>query len=113
MTEFKLEEKMISDLIEIINDVDWQGIANKIRDLQEENQRLKAMINGFLNGVEKDKNAKEVTIKHVCKYTMMINEFQQWLEKEKLVTYRDCGQTQNTMTKCYDKLIEIRKKYEE
>lgn len=88
-------------------------IADKITNLQEENQRLKVMINGFVNGYEKDKHAKEVTIKHVCEYTAMINEYQQWLEKEKKIIYRDCGHTQNAITKCYDKLIEIRKKYEE
>lgn len=113
MIDFKLEEKMINDLINIINSIDWQGIANEIKKLQEENQRLKAMINGFLNGVEKDKNAKEVKIFHVCKYTSLLNEYQRWLEKEKEIIYRDCGHTQNAMIKCYDKLKELREKYEE
>ena len=110
MIDFKVEEKIINDLINIINNIDWQEITDEITKLQEENQRLKAMINAFVNGYEKDKHAKEVTIKHVCEYTMMINEFQQWLEKEKSITYRDCGHTQNAMIKCYDKLIEIREK---
>ena len=107
MIDFKVEEKIINDLINIINNIDWQEIADEIT------KRLKAMINAFVNGYEKDKHAKEVTIKHVCEYTMMINEFQQWLEKEKEILYRDYGYTQQAMTKCYDKLIEIRKKYEE
>lgn len=55
MIDFKLEEKMITDLINIINNIDWQGILDLTKKLEEENQRLKAMINGFLNGVEKDK----------------------------------------------------------
>lgn len=113
MIDFKLEEKMITDLINIINNIDWQGILDLTKKLEEENQRLKAMINGFLNGVEKDKNAKQVKIFHVCKYTSLLNEYQSWLAKEKQVIYRDCGHTQNAITKCYDKLIEIRKKYEE
>lgn len=113
MTEFKLEEKMISDLIEIINDVDWQGIANKIRDLQVENQKLKTMINGFINGVEKDKISTEFKLPHICKYTALLNEYQIWLSKEKEIIYRDCGHTQNAMIKCYDKLKELREKYEE
>lgn len=112
MTEFKLEEKMISDLIEIINDVDWQGIANKIRDLQVENQKLKTMINGFINGVEKDENITEIKLPHICEYTTLLNEYQNWLEKEKDIIYRDCGHTQNAMIKCYDKIKELRKKYE-
>ena len=113
MTEFKLEEKMISDLIEIINDVDWQGIANKIRDLQVENQKLKTMINGFINGVEKDENITEIKLPHICEYTALLNEYQIWLSKEKEIIYRDCGHTQNAMIKCYDKLKELREKYEE
>ena len=104
---------MMNDLINIINNIDWQRVANEIKKLQEENQRLKAMINGFLNGVEKDKNAKEVKIFHVCKYTSLLNEYQRWLEKEKEEKYRDCGITQKAITKCYEKLIELRKKYEE
>ena len=95
---------MMNDLINIINNIDWQGIANEIKKLQEENQ---------LNGVEKDKNAKEVKIFHVCKYTSLLNEYQRWLEKEKEEKYRDCGITQKAITKCYEKLIELRKKYEE
>lgn len=113
MIDFKLEEKMMNDLINIINNIDWQGILDATKKLKEENQILKAMINGFLNGVEKDENAAEVKLPHICKYTAMINEFQQWLEKEKLVVYRDCGHTQNAITKCYNELIKIRKKYEE
>lgn len=113
MIDFKLEEKMMNDLINIINNTDWQGIADEVKTLQEENQRLKAMINAFINGVEKDKNAKEVKIFHVCKYTTLLNEYQSWLAKEKEVIYRDCGHTQKAITKCYDKLIELRKKYEE
>lgn len=112
MIDFKLEEKMMKDLINIIINTNWQEITNLMKKLQEENQRLKVMINGFINGYEKDKNAKEVKIKHICEYTSMLKEYQQWLEKEKLVIYRDCGHTQNAITKCYDKLIEIRKKYE-
>lgn len=104
---------MMNDLINIINNIDWQRVANEIKKLQEENQRLKAMINGFLNGVEKDKNAKEVKIFHVCKYTALLNEYQIWLSKEKEIIYRDCGHTQNAMIKCYDKLKELREKYEE
>ena len=91
----------------------WKEIVGNMRKIQEENQKLKAIINAFVNGIEKDKHAKEVTIKHVCEYTAIINEYQQWLEKEKKIIYRDCGHTQNAITKCYDKLIEIRKKYEE
>ena len=111
-----MSEEMLEHLYETAfedNSLQSNAIKTYIDELRQENKELKAMISYFINGYEKDKNAKEVTIKHVCKYTMMINEFQQWLEKEKLVTYRDCGQIQNTMTKCYDKLIEIRKKYEE
>lgn len=113
MIDFKLEEKMMNDLINIINNIDWQGIANEITKLQEENQRLKAMINGFINGVEKDSNSTEIKLPHICKYTRILNEYQQWLEKEKSVVYRDCGHTQNAMIRCYDKLKELRKKYEE
>lgn len=91
----------------------WKEIVGNMRKIQEENQKLKAIINAFVNGIEKDKHTKEATIKHVCEYTAMINEYQQWLEKEKKIIYRDCGHTQNAITKCYDKLIEIRKKYEE
>lgn len=113
MIDFKLEEKMITDLINIINNIDGQGILDLTKKLEEENQRLKAMINGFLNGVEKDKNAKEVKIFHVCKYTSLLNEYQSWLAKEKEEKYKDCGITQKAITKCYTKLTELRKKYEE
>lgn len=113
MIDFKVEEKTINDLINIINNVDWQEIADEITKLQEENQRLKAMINGFLNGIEKDSNATEIKLSHICKYTTLLNEYQSWLAKEKEVIYRDCGHTQNAITKCYDKLIELRKQYEE
>lgn len=113
MIDFKLEEKMMNDLINIINNIDWQGILDLTKKLEEDNQRLKAMINGFLNGVEKDENATEIKLPHICKYTTLLNEYQNWLEKEKKIIYRDCGHTQNAITKCYDKLIEIRKKYEE
>lgn len=113
MIDFKLEEKMIIDLINIINSIDWQGIANVTKKLQEENQRLKAMINAFINGVEKDSNASEIKLPHICKYTTLLNEYQSWLAKEKEIIYRDCGHTQNAMIKCYDKLKELREKYEE
>lgn len=113
MIDSRLEEKMMNDLTNVIINTDWQEITNLIKKLQEENQRLKVMINGFLNGVEKDKNAKEVKIFHVCKYTSLLNEYQRWLEKEKEEKYRDCGITQKAITKCYEKLIELRKKYEE
>lgn len=113
MIDFKLKQKMMSDLVNIINNTDWQGIIDKIEKLEEENQRLRAMINAFINGVEKDKNAKEVKIFHVCRYTTLLNEYQNWLAKEKEVIYRDCGHIQNAITKCYNKLIELRKKYEE
>ena len=111
-----MSEEMLEHLYETAfedNSIQSNAIKTYIDELKQENKELKAIISYFINGYEKDKNAKEVPIKHVCKYTIMINEFQQWLEKEKLVTYRDCGHTQNAMTKCYDKLIEIRKKYEE
>ena len=101
----ELQEKLIDNLLEVIND--------EIKKLKEENKEIKSVISYFINGYEKDKNTKEVTLKHVCEYTMMINEFQQWLEKEKEILYRDYGYTQQAMTKCYEKLIEIRKKYEE
>lgn len=93
--------------------VQSNAIKTYIDELRRENKELKAIISYFINGYEKDKNATEVTIRHICEYTAMINEFQQWLEKEKLVVYRDCGHTQSAITKCYDKLIKIRKKYEE
>lgn len=113
MIDFKLEEKMMNDLINIINNIDWQGILDATKKLKEENQILKAMINGFLNGVEKDENAAEVKLPHICKYTSLLNEYQNWLSNEKEVIYRDCGHTQNAMIKCYDKLKELREKYEE
>lgn len=113
MIDFKLEVQLMEDLINIINNTDWSGIINEIKKLQEENQRLNEMINGFINGVEKDENAAEVKLPHICKYTALLNEYQNWLSNEKKVIYRDCGHTQNAITKCYEKLIEIRKKYEE
>lgn len=112
MIDSKLEEKMMNDLANVIINTDWQEITNLIKKLQEENQRLKAMINGFINGVEKDSNSTEIKLPHICKYTTLLNEYQSWLAKEKTIVYRDCGHTQNAITKCYDKLIEIRKKYE-
>ena len=113
MIDFKLEEKMITDIINIINNIDWQGILDLTKKLEEENQRLKAMINGFLNGVEKDKISTEFKLPHICKYTALLNEYQIWLSKEKEIIYRDCGHTQNAMIKCYDKLKELREQYEE
>ena len=101
----ELQEKLIDNLLEIIN--------GEIKKLKEENQNLKAMVNAFINELEKDENATEVKIFHVCKYTLLLNEYQNWLTKEKEVIYRDCGHTQNAITKCYDKLIELRKQYEE
>lgn len=95
------------------NSIQSNAIKDYIKELRKENKELKAIITYFVNDYEKDKNTKEVTIKHVCEYTMMINEFQQWLEKEKEILYRNYGYTQQAMTKCYEKLIEIRKKYEE
>ena len=82
-------------------------------DLQKENQRLKLAINDFVNSIEKDKNAAEIKLPHICKYTALLNEYQNWLAKEKEIIYRDCGHTQNAMIKCYDKLKELREKYEE
>lgn len=110
-----MSEEMLEHLYETAfedSSVQSNAIKTYIDELRQESKELKAIINYFINGYEKDKNAKEVTIKHVCKYTMMINEFQQWLEKEKEILYRDYGYTQQAMTKCYDKLIEIRGKYE-
>ena len=101
----ELQEKLIDNLLEIIN--------GEIKKLKEENQNLKAMVNAFINELEKDENATEVKIFHVCKYTSLLNEYQNWLAKEKEVIYKDCGHTQNAITKCYDKLIELRKQYEE
>ena len=111
-----MSEEMLEHLYETAfenNSVQSDAIKNYIDELRKEKKELKAIITYFIKGYEKDKNAEEVTIRHACEYTAMINEFQQWLEKEKEILYRDCGHTQNAITKCYDKLIEIRKKYEE
>lgn len=111
-----MTEDMLEHLYETAFEVDSiqsNAIKTYIDELRQENKELKAIITYFVNGYEKDKNTKEVTIRHICEYTTIINEFQQWLAKEKQVIYRDCGHTQNAITKCYDKLIEIRKKYEE
>lgn len=95
------------------NSLQSNAIKTYIDELRQENKKLKAIITCFVNGYEKDENAKEVKINHICKYTRILNEYQQWLEKEKSVVYRDCGHTQNAMIRCYDKLKELRKKYEE
>lgn len=111
-----MSEEMLEHLYETAfedNSVQSNAIKTYIDELRRENKELKAIITYFINGYEKDMNAKEVTIRHACEYTTIINEFQRWLAKEKEVIYRDCGHTQNAITKCYDKLIEIRKKYEE
>ena len=111
-----MSEEMLEHLYETAfedSSIQSNAIKTYIDELRRENKELKVIISYFINDYEKDKNATEVTIRHICEYTAMINEFQQWLEKEKLVVYRDCGHTQNAITKCYDKLIKIRKKYEE
>ena len=90
-----------------------EGLLDIIKDLREENQRLKAMINGFIKGIEKDKISTEFKLPHICIYTALLNEYQIWLSKEKEIIYRDCWHTQNAMIKCYDKLKELREKYEE
>lgn len=110
MTE--LQEKMIDELFRIINETDWEAINNKIEEMQDEIKTLKAVINFFINGIEKDNAQKEIKLPQICKHTLLLNEYQQWLLKEKEIKYRDCGIRQNAMIDCYDKLIELRKKYE-
>lgn len=63
--------------------------------------------------VEKDENANQINVPHNCKYINLLNEYQNWLAKEKEVVYRDCGHTQKAITKCYDKLVYLRKIYKD
>ena len=72
----------------------------------------KSFYDGFINSVEKDENATEIKLPHICKFTILLNEYQSWLAKEKEIIYRDCGHTQNAMIRCYNKLKELREKYE-
>lgn len=76
-------------------------------------QKYKEIIGGKEYCVEKDENANQINVPHICKYTILLNEYQNWLAKEKEVVYRDCGHTQKAITKCYDKLVYLRKIYKD
>ena len=109
--ELKLLEKL-DELPKELN-IQIRGLLLNEVFLRKENERFKIMIKTLIdNKVEKLEGAKEIKIPHICKYTLILNMYQRWLEKEKSVTYRDCGYTQNAMIKCYDKLKELRERYE-
>ena len=75
--------------------------------------KYKEIIGGKEYCVEKDENANQINVSHNCKYINLLNEYQNWLAKEKEVVYRDCGHTQKAITKCYDKLVYLRKIYKD
>ena len=75
--------------------------------------KYREIIDGKEYCVEKDENANQINVSHNCKYINLLNEYQNWLAKEKEVVYRDCGHTQKAITKCYDKLVYLRKIYKD
>lgn len=90
-----------------------EAIRKYVDDLRKENDDLKKIIRILIdNRLEKDKNAIEVKVPHMCKWLLLLNEYQEWIEEEKDIVYRDCGHTQKAMAKCYFKLNQLREKYE-
>ena len=81
--------------------------------LEHVSSKYKEIIGGKEYCVEKDENAYQINVSHNCKYINLLNEYQNWLAKEKEVVYRDCGHTQKAITKCYDKLVYLRKIYKD
>lgn len=111
-----MSEEMLEHLYSVAfesDSIQSETIIKYIDELRKENETFKNVIKSLVdNKVEKDNNATEIKLPHVCKYALLLNEYQSWLAKEKTIVYRDCGHTQNAMIKCYDKLKELRKKYE-
>ena len=48
----------------------------------------------------------------MCKWLLLLNEYQEWIENEKDVVYRDGGIKQSAMIDCFLKLNQLREKYE-
>lgn len=107
------------EMKERINNYNWFNLIDKEKKQSINTNNIKTWVlekksfyDGFINSVEKDENATEIKLPHICKFTILLNEYQNWLTKEKEIIYKDCGHTQNAMIRCYNKLKELREKYE-
>lgn len=112
-----MDSSVKEELVKIIQKLDHNDsdfLLNYIFELQKEIAKDEIFIQSLINNkfYEKDKNAKEIETPHVCRYTLILNIYQRWLETMKEEKYRDGGFTQKTYEECYGELTELRKIYE-
>ena len=111
-----MDSSVKEELVKIIQKLDYNDsdfLLNYIFELQKEIAKGEVIVQSLINNkYEKLQGAKEVKITHVCKYVLLTNEYQRWLEKAKEEKYRDGGFTQKAYEECYNEFIELRKIYE-
>lgn len=111
-----MDSSVKEELVKIIQKLDHNDsdfLLNYIFELQKEIAKDEIFIQSLINNkfYEKDKNAKEIKVPHICKYISMVNEYQSWLslKKENEQTNR---YAKAVYENCYNKFIELRKQYE-
>ncbi len=111
-----MTEDLLNDLYSAAfedSSIQSEAIKKYVDDLRKEINDLKKIVQFLIdNRLEKDKKATEVKIPHICKWLLLLNEYQEWIEKEKDAVYRDGGIKQSAMIDCYLKLNQLREKYE-
>ena len=111
-----MTEDLLNDLYSAAfedSSVQSEAIKKYVDELRKENDNLKKIVQILIdNRLEKDKNAIEVKVPHMCKWLLLLNEYQEWIENEKDVVYRDGGIKQSAMIDCFLKLNQLREKYE-